>query len=453
MHRTSRSALLAATALLSWMVPSMCRAGNDEGILLGNDAALAAGAVTATAGDGGALQYNVALIGAVRRSQLDASGNLFLYRINEVPQLLRATSGETAGVSGLEVNAVPSALTFLRRLGDGVTAGFGLFVTDATAFSQRAVLEAMGPPASRFRIDTTEVVRNWHGTLGFGFELGPELRLGFRLYLDAENRQVNASFWGDYAGGTGATEGLIGVSVRSNLDLVGIGAGLGLHWAPGNGFELGLSVLSPRLDLAASYSVSEVVLLGRSDTAGAGLLYEPTDETDLLIDVASQRPLVVRLGLAYRWARGWIALDGDLRTPNLDDRVRPRNVSANVRLGTRVLLDETWSVGGGLFTDLSPYPGLRIGVEGTGERRLDFVGATFGAAMRNRVSVSDTDQASDIIFVTTVAARYAYGWGQGIGLLAQVPPDFSASLVPIEEVLGPATTHELSLHVGSGMEF
>jgi hypothetical protein len=439
----------AAALLLPLLLhAAQARAGNDEQILLGNDAAMSGGAVTATASDGGALWYNVALIGAVERNQLDASGNLFSYRFNSVPQLLRASSGETAGAGGLEVNAVPSVLTFLRRLGPGIAGGFGLFVTDAQSYSQRAVLEAAGPPFTRVRGDSNDIRRNWHGTVGIGFRLSDTLRFGVRLFLDAENVQVDSTFFVDRGVGDASTD-LLGQQLRLDLDVIGIGAGAGLHWAPGNGFELGVSVLSPRLDLAASFSTSSVLVAAAVEPGTEGTLtYLPTDVETLDLGVASTRPFMLRVGLAWRFARGWISVDADLRTPNID-QVLARRTGANVRLGGRFRLDEIWSLGGGLFTDLASSPPLDPAEDGIGSRRMSFLGGTFGVELRSRVGTAEGEDPPDLVFQTTVAVRYAYGWGQAVGLEVEVPP----TVGPDREFLGASRTHEVSLHVGSGLAF
>lgn len=449
-HRARWGCALGA-ALLGWLYGSATAyAGNDEGIFLGNDAAITAGAVTATARDGGALYYNVALLGQVRRNQLDASGNLFLYRLNDVPVLLRMSSGETAGTGGLEVNAVPSALTFLRRVDDRLTVGAGLFVTDATSYSQNASLQTDRMAPTRLRLDSNLVERNWHGTIGLGWELDDTLRLGVRLYVDAWNQQLtfSASFDRSEAGRTTRVDN---VGTRSSVDVVGFGAGVGLHWTPDERLSVGLSVLSPRLDVGASSAVSSFSSSASVDDTNPELTVDAVDRSGLSFDVASFRPLMARAGIAYRFALGWVALDADLRTPYVDDRIEGRNVGFNVRVGGLVRLDETWSLGGGLFTDRSPY---QIAATGNvvGARDLDFYGGTVGLHLRNRVNVSDDQPDRDLVFDSTVAFRYAYGDGRSVGLEAQNPPP-AASQSGVAEFYGDTTTHEFSLHVGSGVEF
>ena len=67
-----------ATLLLLLARPAY--AGNEDEILLGNDAALMGGAITATTADGSALWYNPAGLAASRLDAVDVSANAFTAR-------------------------------------------------------------------------------------------------------------------------------------------------------------------------------------------------------------------------------------------------------------------------------------------------------------------------------------------------------------------------------------
>jgi long-subunit fatty acid transport protein len=121
------------------LTASHARAGNDDEVLLGNDAALTSGAVTATTADGSAVWYNPAGIARADVSTLDVSGSAFVLRSYDIPELLASDGGEASDGSFVEFVTVPSALTFVRPVADDLHVGLGVFATqDVPTPSARA---------------------------------------------------------------------------------------------------------------------------------------------------------------------------------------------------------------------------------------------------------------------------------------------------------------------------
>jgi hypothetical protein len=91
-------------ALLTVTAPRGALAGNDDGVLLGNDAALVGGAITAVVSDGSALWYNPAGVAHARSlDTLDVSASAFVLRRYHMAGLLTATDGGKEDASTTEV--------------------------------------------------------------------------------------------------------------------------------------------------------------------------------------------------------------------------------------------------------------------------------------------------------------------------------------------------------------
>jgi hypothetical protein len=90
-----RGLALAAIALVSTPC-GRALAGNEEGVLIGNEAAMSGGAVTAVIDDGTAVWFNPAGLAHITRTQIDASGSATQLRLAETPELLSSASGVSA---------------------------------------------------------------------------------------------------------------------------------------------------------------------------------------------------------------------------------------------------------------------------------------------------------------------------------------------------------------------
>src|SRR6187551_1275135 len=107
----------------------LAQAGNDDEVLVGTDAVMTGGAVTAVAHDGSALWYNPAGLDALTTQQVDVSGTAYTLRVWEVPEYLEAPDGQTADGDTTEAVTVPSAITFVRQVSSKWSAGVGYFLS------------------------------------------------------------------------------------------------------------------------------------------------------------------------------------------------------------------------------------------------------------------------------------------------------------------------------------
>ena len=184
---TSRSSSLPlpialfAVALLS---ASTARAGNDDGVLLGNEAAMTGGAVAAVTSDGSAVWYNPAGIAAARRSSVDVNGSIFMLRGAEEWGLLQATSGERNNGGYLSLINIPSAVTLVRRVDDRVNLAIGLFATQLVRNTTRANVDAMSATsAASWALTSVDNRTRYHAGGALGYRVDDRLRIGFNVFF------------------------------------------------------------------------------------------------------------------------------------------------------------------------------------------------------------------------------------------------------------------------------
>ena len=200
-----RAIISGALLLLLALLTPTANAGNQDSFALGNEAALSAGAVTAIAGDTGAAWYNPAGLAGLSRSAVDVSASAFVLRQRSAPDALEtelpfATLHED--LNSLEVLSVPSALVFVRPLGDGVTGAFGLFVPvqDQLSVSVTDSIQTTGREGDEdglfeqsFDLDVTR--NRYLVGPSVGWALTDRLRLGVAGYGVYEARSQESTLW------------------------------------------------------------------------------------------------------------------------------------------------------------------------------------------------------------------------------------------------------------------
>ena len=123
------------------LCPERAFAGNDDEILLGKQAMMTGGAVTATVADGSSLWYNPAGLAAPEVSTLDVTASAFTLRKYSLPAFLATESGVSADADPIEFLAVPSSITYVRELNPRVHLGFGIFVSKFSDLEAKLSLE------------------------------------------------------------------------------------------------------------------------------------------------------------------------------------------------------------------------------------------------------------------------------------------------------------------------
>lgn len=434
----TRRSLATALVVTSLFVTTGARAGNEEGVLIGNEAAMSGGAVTAVIDDGTAVWFNPAGLAHVRRTQVDASGSATQLRLAETPELLSSATGRADG-GYYELSGIPSAVTGARELEPGLVLAFGIFVPSLVGHTDRVRLDdTTGGRTTTYQLVQQENVQQYYAGISLGYAASDTVRVGatvFGLYRQA-------STVSQFFGGSDGPGGFVsGVSALSSLQSAGVAVSLGLQWEMVPGLELGIALRSPALQLGVlrRSTFTEISAMGGS------VSFSPGDDMGLSprVDLAAAAQL--RVGLVYHLDRGWIAIDADvsheLRSPELG---LDRRWLVNVRVGGRYEVDPGISVGGGLFTDLSPIDRIQT----YGETRIDFLGGSIGFELHTPHRMAEGEQAPTIVFSQTFALRYALGMGTIGGLR------FDSTQPEVTAINATRTTvHELALHLGSALDF
>src|SRR6186713_2487527 len=126
MLMTARSRLILASASLVTSVAVSAHAGNDDGVLLGEQAMITGGAVTAIVSDGASAWFNPAGLGHAQRNQLDVTGSAYGLNVYKTESLLVLPDGSSADAKVTDWVLVPSVLSYTRELDEDTVVSFGL---------------------------------------------------------------------------------------------------------------------------------------------------------------------------------------------------------------------------------------------------------------------------------------------------------------------------------------
>lgn len=422
------------------VVPALVHAGNTDGVLLGNDAAITGGAVTATVRSGSSLWYNPAGLMNIMEQTLDLSATAYAIRMYRIPKALETTDGQAADADINEVLIIPAALSYVRPIAGGARLGIGIFTPALGDFSQRTSLEFVDDNGlyQKYKVASQNEVAFYHGVLGVAFGAGSKVRLGFTghlLYVSVtESSQVGVGFKEDPTLPTSIANGA--ASFLTSLSGVGFRFGAGLQWDIDRHVTLGATFQTASWLVFASSSSSSVDAFNSTDPEiGLNFTSEESDIREALFDEIE--PYRLRLGLAYRFNGGWVDFDADIQWWS-------EGVFVNGRVGTLFDVSKMFRVGVGAFTDRRVS---RADPEIYGDSAIDFYGASAGIEISNSKKFDPSEGVEGITFGTTVGVRYALGVGDVVGLL--LPTATAASTLQKVNI----TVHELSVHVGGDLRF
>ncbi|HKO49843.1 MAG TPA: hypothetical protein VJV79_19065 [Polyangiaceae bacterium] len=432
----ARSRLILATASLITSVTVGAHAGNDDGVLLGEQAMMTGGAVTAIVSDGASAWYNPAGLGLASRNRFDVTGSVYGVNIYRVKSAFALPDGTTANAAMTDWVLVPSVLSFVRELGDDWVATVGIFIPRTHDFDLRTQVQKANGEA--FAGTISSQLRENDYMMAVAKRLTPNLRLGVsaagvyisrRDFVQIGLGSPDAPDAGSYNGSNSTTVGNYGARLT-----------LGMQWNPAPNWDLGLSIQSP-------------VLTGWSDISRTVIQSTLSPDTGPHFSIEEQRgpvavwefttPVRLRAGVAHRIGKTQLLLDGDISSPIHTPSKLPPNVFfdrewvANGRVSALHTFSPNVTGGAGVFTDLS------------GEKRFEtnFVGAAFGVKLSQGHSVEGKRR--DLTFSTTLGGRYAYGWGELNGQnLALENGELRA------QAIGASTrVHELAFNLGGGVNF
>lgn len=450
--RSSRSVVVGALALAlaALLVARGARAGNDDGVLLGNEAAMTGGSGGAIASDGTGAWYNPASVAGVDRDSIDVSGSATMLRIAETPRLLTSATGRSADGGYFELTGIPSAVSLTRRLDCSTALSLGLWVPALTGHTDRVNLDDPSTDfTARWQLVQQESSQSYYAGITLAGVITSNFRMGITLFgLYRQSTLVTHFFGGVYEPDGTTVRGAQGFAELESLQSVGLELGAGLQWEAVPGLFLGLALRSPGLQLG---SLNRSTFSRFSVTPTDGTAFGATDDSSLAPNVGLVTPMRLRVSAAWRFMeRAWIGLDVDvqheLSEPSLGIQ---RRWLVNGRVGGRFWLDENFSMGVGFFTDLSP----RSAVVHYGETNIDFFGGSLGLELHTPHRLGPGESAETIVFAQTFALRYAAGVGTigGLRVDADVPISIDRPTLPVATTA--TTVHELSLHIGSAVYF
>lgn len=428
---------LSAVALA--LVAPEARAGNAETYYLGSDAALTAGAATATTTGASALWYNPAQLAEGEGDTINLGVSAYLVRFGGTADLEPGTpSIDRKKFDGMAFQSTPTTVAHKLRL-FGWDIGVGLFVPNTVLSSPRAL--AKTTPGSSIQgeiaLDASFSRTEYYAGLGFGRQLSSNVRVGAAVFGYYANNQEDVDLGviadGDFiVDSGGVTENQFGLQAVS-----------GLSWRALPRLRLGLTLRSPVVELFTSGSETELRAEGDRSSGTATVRIESRGlggQAGILAPARAALGAAIDLGTATT-----VAVDLRVRGPYSDDHQRVGDPVVDVRAGARTrLARQTW-LGGGLFSDRSARP-ARGGDDSTDD--LDYYGATLGVELgRPYRAVNDEGERRRLRFATAFVVSYALGLGRVANLAAT---DREGALF-IEPRRDRAVAHEFMFMIGSSL--
>ena len=429
--------------LIVGAVPSAAMAGNDDGIAVGNEAALLGNAAVANVADSSAAFYNPAALGAVTSTTADLSASAFQFRHYQSPDLV--VSGDQVDAdSTSEFVSVPSALAFARPLGDDVRIGIGVFVPQ----SQDLILEldaerTVGGASGQIGIALSGETDRYQGVIALAWRPIQRLWLGASLRASFTSTSGFARFGALQEAGT--LSALAASNTELSQQIVGMSVAAGVHWTPVDWLIVGATVTAPEVAVAGRTATTLTIATGAIGLGADELTLSTERDGGFEFGFDAVRAAVVRAGAAFQWEGGKVVIDGEIH-PAISNREFEVDRAAfwNLRVGGELRVAESLWLGGGLFTDRAPERGL----DGFASSTVNFYGGTAGVRWSSRYQLDETEDGDSIGFGTTFAVRYSYGSGQIGGLSLDVGEDpFLNDRVADLEV------HEFGVHLGSTVTF
>jgi hypothetical protein len=448
-----RHSLAAIAAIAITLVARGASAGNVDTFFLSNDAAIAGGAVTATAVGGGAVWYNPAGMAAEQRSHVDVNASAYLLRFGSNPDLTVSPgfSADRRKLATLDLAAVPTALTFTRTFGQ-LHIGAGIFTPSRTTGYPRTTVRAQAPGTTPLEvtIDENDHSSELYAGVAAGHELAPGLRAGVAVFGYYGSRVLTGGFGVSSSAAPNQVDSYLEHATVDQIRL-GLQVTWGLQWASRNKlWRAGLVFRSPVFQV---YEITQQLSMTAVSLPTAA---PPSSTFDLLFNENTGlrssvlRPMRVHAGVARSLGAATVSFDASLQAPFVDSLRGPQKAVVNGRAGLRAPLGDWLTLGGGLYTDLSSGQGPIQ----SGEARLDFYGASLGIELGSPYRVREhgarADQERSLVMGTTIAFAYAVGVG-GLGDLSV--GNGGSGLTTLALIEDRIVAHEFVLHLGSTLAF
>lgn len=420
---------------------SVAHAGNDDSFFHDNQAALTGGATIGGGTGAGMLWYNPAGLAANDRGRVEVTASAFTLRLRSADDFF-SVGGTSQDLSSIGFLTVPTALSIVRRLGEGWYAGIGSYTTRQDTLDEEFFLETSDGDAATYRLASTTVQNNFG--LGLGGIVGP-FRIGLSAFVVLDNQTLNetVSFIRESDDIDVAAIGLIDEN-QASMTRLGLELVFGLQWAPVDAFSVGLILRGPRFRLKDDVVVNDTSIdaTGGADASADASRGRATTEES--VDILSY-PLRMGLGFQLQSESGVrVAFDAEYSTA-LSISLTTWQSQWNLRFGVSYDATENLVIGVGAFTDRFRGRELTPVIGG------DFYGGSAGLTSRKRLAIREE---GDIVFTTTVVARYAISPNARLrGGALDVSQVNADGTVFFEPGLRSARLQEFSIHLGSGLDF
>jgi hypothetical protein len=414
-----------AVAFAILCAPSIASAQNADSFFFGDEAALASGAVVASGTDSGALWYNPAGFGGLKRGLISASASTFGLRFRTIPRALRVRLGgqeRAVSLSSADVISVPNAVVAATQLGDKYALAGGLLTTSRDVRAAAASSPDFAGVANdgtaaivNQRIDIQHDDAKYHLGAAFAAKASEKLRLGAALFVTYAKANTNVHYALD--GRSNAVpptdEKLFIVqSGRATTSAIGLAFSLGAQYDVSPLIKLGITVRSPELAITSSTDgsvVTGVASVGGTDPPQAALDATPAPNKSAGGKLVA--PTRILVGAAYQIApRSWLEVGVDfahgLPATEVKEAQQPQ---INGRAGVRYMLSPSFILGGGLFTDRSTF--AKVPQFLTSDR-VDYYGLTLGVSKRTPLALVKDPKPEALVLVTTLSLRSSVGFGQ-----------------------------------------
>ncbi len=405
-----RATWRAAAATLALAGAAAGGEANYQPFIVGERAAGMGGAVVATAEGMDACFYNPAGLAGESRNSISVNGTL--YGIQNTETRDAAFPGEDFNISSFAT--IPTGLSAVRRLGDGMAAAFSVFVPSQSSARE---IQAFRQNQHYYNYSYDEE------TLYLGPSLGRAVndRLSwgasvFGVYQTAS--EFENLYWGDYA---------YTYSANYKYSVIGVVGTLGAQYRLAEEWWAGVTVTTPSATLSGDGRVQVSEVQGAAEAAGAGAVYyEDLDADNGLpargrIGLGWRRPGVGSAGLDithhlsrdYDWMSG--SQDGETVTIRQE-----REAVTDVQIGGEIIVRDRYPVRAGFFTSFSSAPDLDPADTSTPDR-VDLYGVTASVG-----SVGEN-------VVLNLGISYVFGDGDAFGTRLDAAGDLETVVTETRE--------------------
>jgi hypothetical protein len=417
------------------------------------------GTTLATHDAGTGAWYNPAALGGLPRSSVQVSTSIYTLAVRNIDGIVETRlPWETRrdGLSATDFTTIPSGISFVFRLSPRFGLSLGLFspIREYASFdSQVSSAPADGSAifgqtlAISQRVDSTQV------GIGFGWAPIDAFRIGATVLGTQDTTEIVTDY--SFSGTATASKAMLfaGSIQRQLASQFGFRGVLGAQWDAAKFLSFALAVRSPIAGIAANGHETTTVYggLGPAGVPGAVGGYQQ--------QVIDAKPSAMASPARLYWAaqatagRVRFALEGDIRHP-IDDsscgEMKERRCTAaadkwvaNARLGAMVQASDNIWVGMGGFTDMDGRSVERSGYS------VDFFGGTAGVQFRSPNVVRLRANGDPWDLRTSISLRY----GVGVGHFASSILDLTQLQITANPTPASATFHEISLNIGTSLEF